>query len=94
MISSFLALLSALPILILHSYGVSKNTRLFLLKDFLSYSQAANNISTLTAVKIHKISLECSKQATELSSGFSTSLEAIQALHIALQEVHLKGKKS
>jgi len=48
----------------------------------------------LTGVKINKISLECSKQATEFSSGFSTSLEAMKVLHIVLQEVYLKAKKS
>ena len=67
---------------------------MFLLKDFPSYLQAINNISMLTGVKINKISLECSKQATEFSSGFSTSLEAMKVLHIVLQEVYLKAKKS
>jgi hypothetical protein len=48
----------------------------------------------LMAVKMEKISLECSIKATVLSSGFSTIFEAMQVLHFVLQEAHLTVKKS
>jgi hypothetical protein len=47
----------------------------------------------LTAVKMGKISLECSRQTTVLSSGFSPILEQLQVIHIALQEILLTVKK-
>jgi hypothetical protein len=58
------------------------------------YSQAPSNISTLMATKMEKISSECSRQATGLSSGFSTTLEPIKALHIVLHEALSMIKKS
>jgi hypothetical protein len=58
------------------------------------YSQASSNISMPMAAKMTKISSECSRKVTELSSGFSTTLETIQALHIALQGAFLTVKKS
>ena len=93
-IHSFLPF-SALPILLLHSYGVSiAYIKLLLILDFPLYSQAPSNISMLIAIKMDKMSSECSRQATRLSSGFSTTLEPIQAHHNVLQEAHLMVKKS
>ena len=93
--TSFSASVLALPILPLHSYGASiVSIKIVLIQDFPSYSLVPSNISTLTGVKIHKISSECSKQATGLRSGLSTSLEAFQVLLIVLQEVHLMARKS
>ena len=47
----------------------------------------------LMAVKMEKISLESSRQATGLSSGLSTTLEAIQVKHIVLLEALSTVKK-
>jgi hypothetical protein len=93
---SFSRLLSAIPILLLHSYGVSIAliTQVLLLV-IPSYSQALSNISTLMAAKMGKTSLECSIKVTGLSSGFSTSLEPIlAAILIVLQGDLLTVKKS
>jgi hypothetical protein len=46
------------------------------------------------AAKMEEISSECSRKATGLSNGFSTTLESIQALHIVLLEALLMVKKS
>lgn len=56
--------------------------------DFKSYFQAPSNIFTLMAAKTDEISSECSRQVTALRSGLSTTLEAIQALHIVFLEGH------
>jgi hypothetical protein len=45
------------------------------------------------AAKVGKISLECSKQVTGLSNGFSTTLEQKQVLHIVLIEALSMVKK-
>jgi hypothetical protein len=58
------------------------------------YWQAPSNISMLMAVKMEKISLECSRAVTGLSSGSFNTLEPIQAIHIALDEALLMVKKS
>ena len=46
------------------------------------------------AAKMDEISLECSRRVTELSSGFSTTLKLVQALHIAKHEALSMVKKS
>jgi hypothetical protein len=46
------------------------------------------------AVKMDKIWLECSRQVTGISSGFFTTLEPIQVLHIVLLEALSTVKKS
>ena len=48
----------------------------------------------LMAVKMGKIWLEWSRQATGLSSGFSIILDLMQVHHIVLQEAHFTVKKS
>jgi hypothetical protein len=58
------------------------------------YSQASSNISTPMAAKMEKISSECSIKVTGLRSGFSTTLEPIQALHIVLHGALSAVKKS
>ena len=91
---NFFPLHSALPIILLHSNGVlivPGNLRIIL--DSPLYSQAPSNISTLMAVKMEKISSECSRQLTVLRSGFSTTLEPFQVLHIALLEGHSLVKR-
>jgi hypothetical protein len=89
------ALHSTLPILLLHSNGVSIASIKILLKlGSLLYFQAPNNISTPMVVKMEIISLECSRQVTGLSSGLSTTLESIQVQHFVLQEGLLMVKKS
>jgi hypothetical protein len=85
---------SALLILPLNSNGASiAIIKLLMNKVSPLYSQAPSNISTRMAVKIIEISLECSRQVTGLSSGSSTTLEQIQALHIVLHEALLMVKK-
>ena len=92
---SYSHLLSALPILLLHSYGASiASVKRLLIEDSLLYSQVPSNIFTPMAVKMEKILLECSRQVTGLSSGFSTTLEPIQVLHIVLLEALSMVKKS
>jgi hypothetical protein len=46
------------------------------------------------AAKMEKISSECSREVTVIRSGFSTTLETIQALHIALHGAFSVVKKS
>jgi hypothetical protein len=84
-----------LQILLLHSYGVSiaMIKQLMLLGSPL-YLQEPSNISTLMAAKTDEISLECSRKVTGLSSGFSTTLEAIQEKHFVFLEAHSMTKKS
>ena len=75
----------ALPILLLHSNGVSiAPIKLLLILVSQLFSQALSNISTRMAAKMDKISLECSRQVTGLSSGLFTTLETIQERHIVL----------
>ena len=86
---------SALLVLLQPSYGVSiASIKQLLLLDSLLYLQATSNTSTLMAAKTDKISSECSRQVTGLSSGSSTILVPIQALHIVLLEAFLMVKKS
>jgi hypothetical protein len=61
--------------------------------DFPSFSEIPSNISILMAVKMDKISLECSWQATGLSCGFYNIFELMLVIHIVLQEAHLTVKK-
>jgi hypothetical protein len=92
---SYLPFHSPLPVLLLHSCGASKaSIKLSLILDSPLYSQATSNISTPMAAKTEKISSLCSREVTVLSSGFSTTLELIQALHIALHGAYLAVKKS
>ena len=92
---SYSALHLPLPILLLHSNGVSiAPIKPLLILVSQLYSQALSNISTRMAAKMDKISLECSRQVTGLSSGLSTTLETIQAIHIALLEALSIVKKS
>jgi hypothetical protein len=85
----------ALPILLLHSYGVSKApNKITVIKVYQLYSQAASNTSTLMATKMGKTSLECSRQVTGLNSGSYTTLEQIQALHFVFHEALSMVKKS
>jgi hypothetical protein len=87
----------ALPILLLHSNGDSTaSIKQLLLLDSPLYLQAIRNISTLMAAKMGKISSECSRPMTGLSSGFSTILEQIQVhnIHIVLHEALIMVKKS
>jgi hypothetical protein len=92
---SYSALHSALPVLLQHSNGVSiAILKHLLIKVSPLYSLAPSNISMLMADKIDEISSECSRLVTGLSSGFSTILEPIQALHIVLREALSMVKKS
>ena len=92
---SYSPLLSHLPVLLLHSCGVSiASNKLMRPLGSPLYSQASSNISTPMAAKMVKISLECSRKVTGLSSGFSKTLEPIQALHIALHGALSTVKKS
>jgi hypothetical protein len=72
----FSPLLSALPILPLNSNGdlIAPIKRLLMLGSPF-YSQPQNNISSHMGEKLDKISSECSKQVTALSSGFYNTLE-------------------
>ena len=58
------------------------------------YSQAPSNISTPMAAKMEIMSSECSREVMGLSSGFSTTLEPIQALRIVLHGAFSTVKKS
>jgi len=92
---SYSNLHSLLPVLLLHLCGASKASikRGMMLVSPLYY-QATSNISTPMAAKMEIISSECSRKVTVLSSGFSTTLETIQALHIALHGAFSVVKKS
>jgi hypothetical protein len=92
---SYSPLHSALLVLLQPSNGVSIASikQLLLLRSPL-YLQATSNISTLMAAKINEISSECSRQVMALSSGSSTTLEPIQALHIVLLVALSLVKKS
>jgi hypothetical protein len=94
---SYSPLNSPLPVLLLHSCGVLIASFKRLLPNPKSsplYSQSSSNISTPMAAKMEKISSECSREVTVLRSGFSTTLELIEALHIALQGAFSVVKKS
>ena len=92
---SFSASVSALQMMPLHSYGASIVIIMILkTEDYQLYSEVHSNISMLMAVKMSKFSLECSKQATGLSTGFSNTNDYTKAIHIVLQEAHLTIKKS
>ena len=88
------ALPSTLLILLLHSNGVSIAFIKLLKQGSLLYSQTPNNISTLMADKMEIILLECSRQVTGPSIGFSTTLEPIQVIHFVLHEGLLMVRKS
>jgi hypothetical protein len=92
---SYSLLLSALPYLLLNSYGVliaSIKLQLILVSQL--YFQEISNISTLMAGKMEIILSDSSRLATGLSSGFSTTLEPIQAVLIVLLEALSMIKKS
>jgi hypothetical protein len=93
---SYSPLHSPLPFLILHSCGVSiASNKRMLPKGSPLYSLATSNISTPMAAKIDKISSECSRKLTGLSSGFSSTLQKAQVvLHIAFHGAFSPIKKS
>jgi hypothetical protein len=95
MATSYSRLNLAIPVLLLHSYGVSiANIERLLILGSQFYSQVTSNISTLMAGKMDGISLECSRKVTGLSSGFFITLDTIQEIHFVLLEVHSLIKKS
>ena len=90
---NFSPLLSVLPILLFHSYGVSEvSIKLFMIQGSPLYSLVPSNISTLLAAKINKISLECSRQVMGVNSGLSTSLGDIKALLVFLEALSMVKK--
>jgi hypothetical protein len=92
---SYSLLLSALPYLLLNSYGVLiASIKLHLILVSQLYFQAISNISTLMAGKMEIILSDSSRLATGLSNGFSTTLEPIQAVLIVLLEALSMIKKS
>jgi hypothetical protein len=92
---SYSPLLLALAVLLHHLYGVSiASIKLLLTLDFPLYSQALSNISMLMAAITEKISLECSRLVTGLSSGSFTILEPFQVVLIVLEEDLSAVKKS
>jgi hypothetical protein len=81
---SYLPLQLALLVLLLPSYGVSITIiKLVLLLDTPLYSEAPSIIFMRMDAKMDGMSSECFRQVMGLSSGFSTTLELLQALHIA-----------
>jgi hypothetical protein len=58
------------------------------------YSQALSNISTPLAAKMDKISSDCSRQVTGLSSGLFITLEPFSEEHFVLLVAYLMVKKS
>ena len=92
---SYSPLHSAIQVLLQPSNGVSiASIKQLMLSGSPLYLQALSNISTLMAAKTDEISSECSRQVTALSSGSTTTLEPIQALHIVLHEALSLVKKS
>jgi hypothetical protein len=92
---SYSPLHSPLPVLLLHSCGVSiASIKGMLPKGSPLYSLATSYISSPMAANIGIISSECSRKVTALSNGFSTTLDFIQKLHIALHGAFSAVKKS
>ena len=92
---SYSPLHSPLLILILYSIGVSiasiKTIKMLVIQ---LYSLATSYISSPMAANLGIISSECSRKVTALSNGFSTTLDFIQELHIALHGAFSAVKKS
>jgi hypothetical protein len=93
---SYLPLLSALQILLLLSYGVSKASikPSILTKVSPLYLRALNNISMHMASKMIEILSECSSQVTGLRIGFFTTLKPIQVIQHVFLEALLMVKMS